>query len=466
MKTTFRPLRLLAVTSIAAAFVTACGGGGGGAATSPAPAPAPPPAAPAPVPAPVPAPTPAPAPVPTQSADQTPVPTWTFPAGGATTPATVPTSDPVPVPTPAPPPNPGTPTVQFGTVKFNLSAEPACGFDAVNVTVTKVRFNMNANAGPSDAGWTDIALQPARRIDLAKMRNGSLEALATAALAPGQYAQARLVLDPNTNNDLTNSVVLAGAELPLSTQSIAPEGILLDKGFDLANGQTLTLVADFDACRSVVPFAGRFLLRPYVKAVQTVKNGINGYVAADLLGSNVLVSAQQNGAVIRSTLPDPTTGEFNLSRLNVGNYDVVITANGRAAAVIASVPVASAVSTTSLNAPSTAITLRPSTTGRIDASLFMNPVSAVQTAFGSAKQKLGAGPEVTINFRNAALDTGAIRFSNLPLMNPWLATYAEGKPLVFVEQTTLVPALGYYTVSASAPGYTTVNELPFPISGN
>ena len=75
--------------------------------------------------------------------------------------------------------------VQFGTVNFGMVAEPACGFDAVNVTVTKVRFHMSATAAASDPGWTEIALQPARRINLAKMGNGALEALATAGTDAG-----------------------------------------------------------------------------------------------------------------------------------------------------------------------------------------------------------------------------------------------------------------------------------------
>jgi hypothetical protein len=370
---------------------------------------------------------------------------------------------PTPTPTPTPPS-----TVLFGTVKFGVAAEPACGFDAVNVTVTKVRFHMSATAAASDPGWTEIVLQPARRLNLANMQNGALDVLATAALAPGQYAQARLVLDPNSANDMTNSVVVAGssAEVPLVTQSVAAEGILIDQGFELVNGQTLNLVVDFDACRSVVPNGGQYLLRPYVKAVQTVKNGITGFVATSLLGAHALVTAQQNGVIVRATVPDPVTGEFFLARLNAGNYDVVLTADGRAASVIASVPVASAVSTTALSTAASPLTLQASSMGRIDASLALIPASNVQPAFGSAIQSFASGPVVTINYRNADLGTGAVRFNNVPIAAPLLATYSAGQPLVFSPQAAVTPGAGVYTIAASAPGYTTTRTLPIPTTGN
>ncbi|MDB5920484.1 MAG: hypothetical protein JWR40_4718, partial [Massilia sp.] len=232
----------------------------------------------------------------------------------------------------------------FGTVAMAIAAEPACGFDAVNVTVTKIRFNASATAAPGDAGWTEIAVQPARRINIAQLNNGAILNVATAALFPGHYAQTRLVLDPNSNNDTTNSVVLAGttAELPLLTQAASTDGIAIGPGFDIANGQSMTLISDFDACRSVVPNNGnQYLLRPVINAVPTAKNGITGFVDTSMLGSHVRVTAQQNGVIVRATDPDPATGAFILSRIDPGSYDVVVTADNRAAAVIAAVPVAS-----------------------------------------------------------------------------------------------------------------------------
>jgi hypothetical protein len=342
-----------------------------------------------------------------------------------------------------------------------MAAEHACGFDAVNVTVTKLRFHKSATAAASDPGWTEIALQPARRINIAQMNNGALESLSSAALVPGYYAQTRLVLDPNNNNDTTNSVVPAGSstEVPLQTQTIATEGISLGQGFDLANGQNMTLIADIDACRSVVPSgANRYLLRPIVKALPTVKNGITGFVDTSLMGSNVLVTAQQNGAIVRATAPDPATGEFKLTRLDPGAYDVVVTANGRAAAVITTVPVASALSTTALSTAAAPITMAPSATGHISVILKLTPSSTIQPPFGSARQDFASGVSAVIGFRVGNLETGEATFPKLPMAAPQVAAYRAASVLSFSPQADVFPAVASYSIRASAPGYAT--EIP------
>lgn len=417
MKTSFlrRPLGLMSVSAIAIALA-ACGGGGGGSATSPTPAP---------------------------------------------TPAPTPTPTPAPAPNPAPTPTPGVPA---GILNMSLAAEASCGFDAVYVTVTKVRFNIDAAATAGGSGWTEIEVKPARRINIATLRNGALQALGVAIMAPGHYSQARLVLDPNSNNDTTNSVVLAGTstEAPLGTQSVAVEGIAFGSGFDIADTQQLEMVANIDACRSVQPTSGgQYVLRPVVTSLPPVKNGIDGFVDTGLLASHVVVTAQQNGMIVRATTPDPVTGEFLLSRLVPGSYDVVVTADGRAAAVIGAVPVATAASTTLLATAGAPINMQPSATGHIPAQLRLTPASDVQSPFGSASQQFASGMAVTIGYRIANLATGEVLFTKLPMDVPQLAMYSAASPLSFTAQPTVVPARSTYTVAASAPGYTTVGALPF-----
>lgn len=348
---------------------------------------------------------------------------------------------------------------------MSLAAEPACGFDAVNVTVTKIRFHKLATAVATDAGWTEIALQPARRINIAKMDNGALTALGTAILAPGHFAQTRLVLDANSNGDTTNSVVIAGTttEVPLRTQAVAQDGIAVGPGFDIANGQSLDLIADFDACRSVVPTSNnQYLLRPAIQALPTVKNGINGFVDTSLLGSHVRVTAQQNGVIVRATAPDPVSGQFMLTRLDPGTYDVVVTADGRASSVISAVPVTSAVSTTALNSSAAPIVMVASATGYISALLELHPSSTVQPAYGSARQTLASGTSVVIGYRMGNLATGFVTFTILPLVAPQWAPYNASGPLAFMSQLEVAPALPSYLVSASAPGYVDERALAIP----
>src|SRR6185369_2858364 len=81
------------------------------------------------------------------------------------------------------------PSVTLGTVGVSLTDAPACGFDAVNVTVSKVRINSSASASDTDGGWTDITLSPARKINLLNLNNGALDALGTASLGAGHYSQ-------------------------------------------------------------------------------------------------------------------------------------------------------------------------------------------------------------------------------------------------------------------------------------
>jgi hypothetical protein len=364
--------------------------------------------------------------------------------------------------TPTTPTTPA-PAVQFGTAKMTLTGEPGCGYDAVNVTVTKIRFHMSATAVATDAGWTEVALSAPRRVDLSQMGNGAAIDLASAALAPGHYAQARLVLDQNSNNGTVNSVVPSGTgvEKPLLTQTAAPDGaqIALGSGFDIVNGGSVNVVADFDGCRSVMPHGPEYLLRPVINAVPAAKNGIDGFLDKSLLGTNVRVSAQQKGVEIRATAPDAATGEFMLARLPAGSYDIVITADNRAAAVISGVTVADGSAVVALNSASAPITLAPTTAGAIDALLTLVPFSPVQAPFGSATQTFSNGPRVSVRDRMADLGSGFVHIGGLPKTRPSLAVWQLGQPLSFTQQALTNEAPAFYLVSTSAPGYTTSGEL-------
>jgi hypothetical protein len=346
-----------------------------------------------------------------------------------------------------------TPVATAGTLSVSLTDAPACGFDAVNVTVNKVRVNTSASAADSDAGWTDITLSPARKINLLNLTNGLLESLGQTTLPAGHYTQMRLVLDANTGAGLANSVVpTGGAETSLSTPSAVQSGIKLVNGFDVAAGQTTSVVLDFDACKSVVTQGkGRYLLKPVVKVVPAASNGIAGYVAPSLLAAHVSVSAQQNGAIVGSTVPNATTGEFVLSHLPAGNYDVVVTADNSAASVIGAVPVA-ATGNTQLSTAAAPLTLAASATGSIGGTVTL-PANALEAAYVAAKQTFAAGPSVTIRYAGADITTGAYTIANLPLAAPQYAAYSATLPLTFAPAAGVLPGAGKYRVEASGAGY-------------
>ncbi|MGG7603926.1 DUF4382 domain-containing protein [Massilia sp. BKSP1R2A-1] len=343
---------------------------------------------------------------------------------------------------------PATPVSTLGTLAVSLTDAPACGFDAVNVTVSKVRVHRSDSALDTESGWTDITLNPARKINLLNLSNGVLEALGQTSLEAGRYTQMRLVLDTNAN---TVVPVDGKTELPLETPSAVQSGIKLVGAFEVNAGRKTEVVLDFDACKSVVTRGkGSYALKPVVKVVPVAANGISGFVSTAVLGRGVQVSAQQNGSIVSATTPNPATGEFFLSRLAPGNYDVVITADNSAASVVAAVPVASATSTTVLSTLMAPILLAPGNTGSIGGAVTMTPAST-EPAFVAARQTFAAGPTVTIKYAGADLASGAYTIAKLPVSAPQFASYSATLPLSF-SAGSAAPA-GKYRVEASATGY-------------
>ena len=346
-----------------------------------------------------------------------------------------------------------------GTLGVSLTDAPACGFDAVNVTVRQVRVHQSGGASESAGGWSEITLSPARKINLLDLTNGVLEYLGETALPAGHYTQLRLVLEPNhASSPLSNSVVPSsapGTEIALVTPSAVQSGIKLSHQFDVAAGQRMDLVLDFDACKSVVTLGnGRYLLKPVIKVIPTALNGIVGYVDAALLGGTVTVSAQLDGAVVRSTSPDASTGAFSVARLDPGNYDVVIAAEGRATAVIQAVPVESSASVVTISTDAAPIFLPFSTSRSISGIVTRNPAGmAEEGIFVAAKQTFVGGPTVTVKTLSADPLSGAYTL-NLPTGAPLLGQFLIGgtPPIPLVAQPALA---GRYAVEASSTGYQT-----------
>jgi hypothetical protein len=342
-------------------------------------------------------------------------------------------------------------TTPPGTLGVSLTDAPACGFDAVNVTVNKVRTHQSGSASDGDAGWSEVTLNPPRKINLLDLTNGVLTSLGETQLPAGHYTQLRLVLDDNTGQTVANSVVLTGTttEIPLSTPSATQSGFKLIHQFDVPAGQRTDLLLDFDACKSVVTRgSGAYSLMPVVGVIPFTLNGIKGFVSTSLLTSNVAVTAQSNGTVIRSTVPNAQTGEFTLARLDPGNYDVVITADNRATAVITGVPVQSAaiVNVSSSTAP---INLTASTMRNASGTVTLAPPSPTVAPFVAARQTLGT-TTVTVKSKSADLISGAYQLA-LPAAAPSLGAYGTGTlPITLNPQTA---AAGKYTMLVTATGY-------------
>jgi hypothetical protein len=358
-----------------------------------------------------------------------------------------------------------------GTLRVALTDAPSCGYDHVYVTIEKVRVHQSATAADGDGGWTELTLSPARRVDLRTLTNGVLEELGTVPLAAGQYSQIRLVLAANTGSGstaLANAVQPTGGALtPLTAPSGQQSGLKLQAHFEVPAGQMADVVLDFDVCRSIVKAgnSGQYLLKPVISVVPRVVTGIQGYVATSLPLGSTTVAAQQDGATVRSTIPD-ANGKFNIPYLPAGSYTLVIASDGHATAVVTGVTTGTA--TTVINGTATAIVTPVSTMADVTGTVTLSAVSGSTTvatpltdATVRALQALTGGP--TIELGNQPVDSvlGTYAF-HLPVAAPVKAAYvSSGTALGFASDAG---AAGKYTIQAQSPGRATL-EKPADISG-
>lgn len=385
-----------------------------------------------------------------------------------------------------------TATARPGTVSVSLTDAPACGYEAVVVTVSKVRIHQSSSEkDPNGAGWRDITLDPPRTINLLALNdptqgNLGLDYLGETQLTAGHYTQLRLVLEENKGNSPTaNWIVLEGGDpkklgdrIPLDTPSGTQTGIKLIHQFTVGSGQRVDLLLDFDACHSIVKTGnGKYKLKPVIKVIPYELNGIEGFVDASLVGNHVVVSAQVNGEVIRAVVLNSSTdpnfrGKFFLPRLTPGDYDVVITADSHATAVITGVPVPTDTSVTHISTSDHRFTLEASTFRTIGGTVeLINPPAIDDrddaTVIVVAKQVLSSGPTVTVRsqvapLRHSSPDTvGDYEYGLvLPIAAPSKAAYG---PLPIdpgsAGQTTVA---GIYSVhgTAQTPTVSYVTQNP------
>jgi hypothetical protein len=347
----------------------------------------------------------------------------------------------------------------FGTLRAALTDAPSCGYDHVYVTVDRVRVHRSSTAGDDEGGWREIVLSTPKRIDLLDLTNGVLEELGQTSLPAGTYSQVRLVLAENSASaPLANAVQpTGGALVALSTPSAQQSGLKLKASIEVQENKTADLVLDFDACRSVVTAgnSGRYNLKPVLSVVPRVTTGIEGYVSTTLTPAGTTVSAQQNGTVVRSTVPD-ANGRFVLNMLPQGSYDIVVVAEGRSTAVVTGVPVAS--TTTTLNASGSAILPPASVMREIAGTVTAAPAAGggttptlVTDATVRATQSLTGGPAVEVRHQpvDGTLATYRLRVpAGAPVKAAWAAS-----GLTFNADNTVA---GKYTVQAAAPGRTAV----------
>ena len=342
-----------------------------------------------------------------------------------------------------------------GTLHVSLTDAPACGYDAVWVTVEKVRVHQSPGAADGDGGWSEVVLPTPRRVNLLDLTNGVLADLGQVTLPPGKYQQLRLVLAANRSaNTFANSVVpTGGGETALTVTSADQTGIKVNLDLDIVAGRTAELVLDFDACKSVVRRgnSGQYNLKPVVSAIVVLSDAglrIVGYVAPPLLLGTTNVSVQVAGKPIKATLPD-ASGRYELYPVPAGSHDVVFSLPGRVTALVTGVPVTTSAVTT-LGTPALPITPPAATLRSVTGSVA--PASATLRAL----QSYNGGPQVEVAWGAVDALSGAFTFQ-LPIEAPVRTGYTPNPAgLGFVIDPT---AAGRYTLEATSAGTTKTQAI-------
>ena len=351
-----------------------------------------------------------------------------------------------------------------GTLKLAMTDAPACGYDHVYVTVTRIRVHQSANAGTNDAGWSELTIPP-QRIDLLGLTNGVLQELGTLPLPAGNYQQVRLILADNTANPtpanpLANALVLSGSanEVALTTPSGQQSGFKLKANFDITGGQVADMVLDFDACKSIVRAgnSGKYNLKPVVAVIPKLTTEIVGYVDP-AMASGVVVSTRDPFNNLRATAPDAVTGKFVLAYLPENtSYTVVVAGRDLTTAAVTHVPVSIAAGTTVLNSAAAPIPLVASPAAIVSGAVMNASNTPLPEAAVNAQQTLSTGQALDVAWR--PVDPVSAAYSlPLPLAAPIAAPYAANGQLIFKADAA---SAGVYSILASAPGYTAQSTAP------
>ena len=345
-----------------------------------------------------------------------------------------------------------------GTLNLSITDQPACGYDHVFITVEKIRVHQSESAEDSAAGWHEIVLSPAKRIDLLTLTNGVLEILGQTVLPAGTYTQMRLVLASNSTTPMANSVVPTGGnEVPLTTPSGQQTGLKMNVDITVEPDKVADFVIDFDACKSVVKAgaSGQYLLKPVVSVIPVITEAgqrIVGYVNTATLGAATRISAQIGGAVVKATPPE-ANGRFVLYPVPPGTYDLVITSTGKATAVMTGVPVVTT-AYTYVGSDSVRIALTDSNALDATGAVTVNGDPANTGATVRALQALYGGPTVEVASMPVDASYGTFGFS-LPVGSPQVTAYvANPAAIIFASDSTepTLTAAGKYTLEASIAG--------------
>ncbi len=152
-------------------------------------------------------------------------------------------------------------TAGTGTLKVDLTDAPA-DYEAVLVDVQGLRINVN-DADTSEGNWIDLELDTIGQIDLLMFTDGNTVQLSEDEIPAGYLSQIRLILGDN------NQIVVSGDTLDMDTPSAQQSGLKVNVHDSIADGETFSMMLDFDAEKSVVEKGnGNYSLKPVLSVIK------------------------------------------------------------------------------------------------------------------------------------------------------------------------------------------------------
>ena len=387
-----------------------------------------------------------------------------------------------------------------GVVQVAVTDAPSQQFDHVWVTLSAIRFNPSASAGPDDAGWLSYPLATPVPVDLAALSNGALETVFNQLNLPaGSYQQVLLVLagdaDPLTApaalqglvyNDQVDYTDATGSHIVALNIANPAQGISVAGNFKVVAGQTLRLTFDFDVGNDVVQYeldgATAFTLKPKLGYFDMAHVGaVEGHIDMSSVTAagayDLVIKAEQPNAagtlqqVVRATGVS-ADGSFVLYPVAIPqgqgttSIDIMVRGRNMASMIIQGVPVTLGTtpqSPTQLTQTPIAVTASSEYSANLN-----SPLSPSGAAVELYQTLPGAGelPHEEI-FRYTNPYTGTfIAPLFLPTAPLQVASYQQGADSQFTG-TTPAEGAGAFQAFAEAPGFATgtVKVVP-PASGS
>ncbi|WP_163323860.1 DUF4382 domain-containing protein [Draconibacterium mangrovi] len=148
-----------------------------------------------------------------------------------------------------------------GTLKVNLTDAPA-EYSKVLVDIQGLRINVN-DADTTEGNWMDLELDTMGQIDLLELMNGVSIQLSDDEIPAGYLSQIRLILGEN------NQLVIGDDTLDMDTPSAQQSGLKVNVHDSVADGETFSMMLDFDAEKSVVDKGnGSYSLKPVLTVIK------------------------------------------------------------------------------------------------------------------------------------------------------------------------------------------------------